>query len=86
VPDPKRPGRGWHVVTDCQHRVLGQLLDDLEPVLAPVPAGCTKVAFGGVPPAYAVLPGCRVATHAKLDPVHRADPWPVLGEWLRARA
>jgi hypothetical protein len=85
VPDPHRPGRGWHIVTDYQRRVLGELLDDLEPVLAPVPAGCVKVAFGEVSPAYAVLPGCRVATHAELDPVHRADPWNPLCDWLRAR-
>jgi hypothetical protein len=74
VPDPKRPGRGWHVVTDYQRRVLGELLDGLEPVLAPVPAGWVKVAFGETPPAYAMLPGCRVATHAELDPVHRGGP------------
>ncbi len=82
IPDPKRPGRGWHVVTDYQRRVLGQLLDDLELVLAKVPDGCTKVAFGEAPPAYAVLPGARIATHAELDPVHRADPWPQLSAWL----
>lgn len=85
IPDPHRPGRGWHVVTDYQRRVLGELLDSLEGVLAPVPAGCAKVAFGETPPAYAVLPGCRVATHAELDPVHRADPWPLLCDWLRGR-
>jgi hypothetical protein len=77
---------GWHVVTDYQRRVLGELLDDLEAVPAPVPTGCVKVAFGETPPAYAVLPGCRVATHSELDPVHRADPWNLLCDWLRARA
>jgi hypothetical protein len=55
-------------------------------VLAPVPAGTTKVAFGEPPPRYAVLPGARVATHCELDPVHRGDPWPELSAWLLGRA
>lgn len=85
VPDPIRPGRGWHVVTDYQRAQLGAILDDLEAVLAIAPVGITKVAFGETPPSYAVLPGVRVATHAELDPVHRADPWPPLCAWLKAR-
>lgn len=86
IPDPIRPGRGWHVVTDYQREQLGMLLDELEFVLLPMPSGVTKVAFGEVPPSYAVLPGARVATHCELDPVHRADPWPQLSAWLRDRA
>lgn len=86
TPDPQRPGRGWHQATDYQREQLGALLTDLEMVLAPVPAGTVKVAFGEKPPAYAVLPGARVATHAELDPEHRADPWPELSTWLRSRA
>jgi hypothetical protein len=85
IPDPHRPGRGWHVVTPYQYRVLDELLGDLDQVLAPVPSGCVKVAFGEAPPAYAVLPGCRIATHAELDPEHRADPWGPTCDWLRAR-
>jgi len=85
TPDPLRPGRGWHQVTDYQRERLGALLADLEPVLAPVPAGCVKVAFGETPPAYAVLPNARIATHAELDPVHRADPWNELSGWLQGR-
>lgn len=84
TPDPQRPGRGWHRVTDYQREQLGALLADLETVLAPVPAGAVKVAFGETPPGYAVLPGARIATHAELDPAHRADPWPELAAWLRA--
>jgi hypothetical protein len=86
TPDPQRPGRGWHRVTAYQFDRLGALLADLEAVLAPVPPGTVKVAFGEIPPAYAVLPGPRMATHAELDPVHRADPWPELSGWLRGRA
>lgn len=85
VPDPQRPGRGWHVVTDYQRAMLADLLDDLDAAQAPLPAGVTKRAYGETPPAYAVIPGARVATHAELDPVHRADPWPGLSGWLRAR-
>lgn len=86
TPDPLRPGRGWHHVTDYQRERLDVLLTDLEAVLAPVPEGTVKVAFGERPPAYAALPGARLATHAELDPVHRADPWPELSAWLRARS
>ena len=86
TPDPQRPGRGWHRATDYQRERLGALLADLESVLAPVPAGTVKVAFGETPPGYAVMPGARIATHAELDPVHRADPWPELSGWLRSRA
>src|SRR5436309_425293 len=43
------------------------------------------VGAGQAPPMYAVLPGARIATHAELDPVHRADPWPELSGWLRSR-
>ena len=52
-------------------------------MLAPVPAGTVKVAFGETPPAYAVLPGARIATHAEFDP--RTAPWPELSGWLRSR-
>lgn len=83
TPDPQRPGRGWHQVTEWQRQQLGTLLAELEAVLAPVPAGAIKVAFGEAPPAYAVLPSTRIATHAELDPMHRADPWPELAGWLR---
>lgn len=86
TPDPVRPGRGWHHVTNYQREQLGALLADLEAVLAPVPAGTVKAAFGETPPAYAVLSDARIATHAELDPVHRADPWPELSTWLRGRA
>lgn len=85
IPDPIRPGRGWHRVTGYQLQRLADLLDDLELVLAPVPEGCVKVAFGENPPAYAVLPSARIATHAELDPVHRADPWNEVSDWLRRR-
>ena len=85
TPDPLRPGRGWHRVTDYQRQQLAALLADLDTVLAPVPAGCSKVAFGETPPSYAVLPGARIATHCELDPVHRADPWNELSGWLRGR-
>lgn len=83
IPDPARPGRGWHRVTDYQRAALAALLAGLELVLAPVPPGAVKVAFHEAPPAYAVIPGARLATHAELDPQHRADPWPPLCAWLR---
>lgn len=85
IPDPQRPGRGWHVVTDYQREQLAILLADLELVLAPLPASCTTKAFGEVPAPFTVLPSARVVTHAQLDPVHRADPWQPTCEWLAKR-
>lgn len=86
VPDPQRPGRGWHVATPYQMERLMALLTALEQVLAPMPGGALTQAFGEVPPAYACIPTARIATHAELDPVHRADPWPVISTELRKRA
>lgn len=86
IPDPHRPGRGWHVVTDYQRAQLELLLHDLEAVLAPMPAGARTRAFGEVPPAVAVMPTARVVTHWQMDPVHRGDPWQPTCEWLRSRS
>lgn len=83
TPDPQRPGRGWHHVTDFQREQLFALLADLDAVLAPIPAGTTTRAFGEVPAPYSVMPPGRIVTHAQLDPVHRADPWPPLCDELR---
>ncbi len=85
IPDPQRPGRGWHRVTEYQYTQLGALLDDLESVLAPLPKAAMTQAFGETPDAFAVMPTARVVTHAQLDPVHRADPWKPTCDWLRAR-
>lgn len=85
VPDPQRPGRGWHVITDYQRETVLELLADLDQAQAPLPAGTTTRAFGEVPTPFTVMPTARVVTHAQLDPVHRADPWLPVCEVLRAR-
>lgn len=85
TPDPLRLGRGWHKVTDYQRDRLFELLAVLDAVLAPLPEGTTTRAFGETPPPYSVMPSARVVTHAQLDPVHRADPWPPLCDELRKR-
>jgi hypothetical protein len=84
-PDPARAGRGWHLPSAYQLAVLGRLLDDLESVLAPVPRDAWPASSGELAPAYARGLGPRVTTHATLDPARRADPWPPVCEWLRAR-
>jgi hypothetical protein len=86
IPDPQRPGRGWHVVTDYQRFRLSQLLTELPLVLAPMPAGARTRSMGGAPDAFAVMPTARIVTHAQLDPDHRADPWRPTCDWLRARS
>ena len=84
IPDPQRPGRGWHRVTDYQYEQLGALLDDLETVLNPLPDGCVAQSEEQ-PPAYGIFPTGRRVGHVSLDAQHRADPWPPTCDWMRAR-
>jgi hypothetical protein len=86
TPDPLHPGRGWHHVTDYQRDRLFELLADLDAVLAPLPPGTTTRAFGEAVAPYAMMPTARIVTHAQLDPVHRADPWPPLCNELKKLA
>src|SRR5262249_10283362 len=51
IPDPQRPGRGWHKVTDYQYEQLGALLDGLEAVLDPLPDGCVAQSLSQPAPA-----------------------------------
>ena len=83
IPDPDRPGRGWHVVTDYQRATLRELRAALESQLEPLPAGARARSRGERPPAFAVMPaGSRLVTHVELDPTNRADPWRPTCEWL----
>jgi len=75
IPDPARPGRGLHKITDYQRAMVKQLLADLHAAQAPLPAGTSTRAFGETPPSWSKHAGCRVVVHAEMDPVHRADPW-----------
>jgi hypothetical protein len=84
TPDPQRPGRGWHTVTDYQYEQLGALLDGLETVLGALPAGCVATSVEA-PPAYGVFPTGRRVGHVSLDAAHRGDPWPPTCDWVRAR-
>jgi len=67
VPDPARPGEGYHVVTAFQYEQLGSLPDGLETVLAALPDGCVAQSIEK-PPACAVFPTGRrvgrVSLHA----------------------
>ena len=83
IPDPDRPGRGWHTVTDYQYRQLGALLDGLETVLNPLPAGCVAHSIEAPPP-YGIFPTGRVVGHVSLTAARRGDPWPLTCDWLRA--
>jgi hypothetical protein len=85
IPDPQRPGRGWHIVTEYQYKMLDLLLRDLDAVQAPLPAGTTIRAFGEVAPPIAHGKSPRVVTHWEMDPVHRGDPWSPTCAWLRGR-
>lgn len=85
TPDPQRPGRGWHNVTDYQRRVLAALLDDLELALASMPAGLQALSTGEAVPAWGVPKSARVVGHVSLDPAHRSDPWPAQMAFLNAR-
>jgi hypothetical protein len=84
IPDPQRPGRGWHNVTDYQYQQLGALLDGLENVLAALPAGC--VAHSIEPPQpYGIFATGRRVGHVSLHAAQRGDPWPPTCDWMRAR-
>lgn len=84
IPDPQRPGRGWHKVTDYQYEQLGALLDGLETVLAALPEGCVARSIEP-PPAYGIFATGRRVGHVSLHAAQRADPWPPTCDWLRAR-
>jgi len=83
IPDPDHAGRGWHRVTDYQYQQLRALLDGLETVLAPLPAGCVAHSIEQ-PPAYALFATGRRVGHVSLDAAHRGDPWPPTCDWMRA--
>lgn len=83
IPDPLRPGRGWHRVTDYQYERLGRLHADLEHVLAPMPPGLTARSLYEAPPSWAVTLSARIVGHVNLDAKNRSDPWPQTLRWLR---
>lgn len=84
IPDPARPGRGWHRVTDYQYQKLGEIIDALAPVLANAPAGAASRSTFQTPNAWAVGNGTIVG-HCSLDFRDRIDPWPPTMQWLRDR-
>jgi N-acetylmuramoyl-L-alanine amidase len=84
IRDPDHPRQGWHTVTEYQYEQLGALLDGLETVLNPLPAGCIAQASGQVP-AWGIFPTGRRVGHVSLNPGRRSDPWPPTCDWLRAR-
>lgn len=86
IPDPKRPGRGWHKMTPYQYERLAALHHDLEQVLAPLPSGLVAQSLFVPAPAWAVMPaGSRIVGHVTLDAKHRSDPFPPTMDWLRNR-
>ena len=85
IPDPARPGRGWHKVTDYQYQQLDQLLHELEyDGLAKAPLGAVARSTYETPPAWGVGNG-RIVGHVSLDARSRSDPWAPTMEWIRAR-
>jgi N-acetylmuramoyl-L-alanine amidase. len=84
VPDPHRPGRGWHKVTEYQYEKVGEILDSLEAVLTPLPKGCVARSIEA-PPSYGVFPTGRRVGHVSLHAAQRGDPWPPTCEWLRSK-
>lgn len=85
IPDPARPSRGWHRVTDYQYERLESLLGDLERVLEPMPAGLVACSTVERVPDWGVPRNARVVGHVTLDPQHRSDPWPPTMKWLVGR-
>lgn len=86
IKDPNHTDRGWHKVTDYQYEQLAALLDDLEHVLAPLPAGTVTESLYEQPAPWSTLPSARVTGHHNLDARNRDDPHKPTYEWLRSRA
>lgn len=84
ITDPRRPGRGWHVVTDYQYQQLDALLDGLEAAIDTMPEGCVAQSIEQ-PPDWGVFPTGRIVGHVSLTASRRGDPWPPTCDWLRAR-
>ena len=84
IPDPARPGIGYHTVTDYQYEQLGLLLDGLETVLGALPEGCVAQSIEQ-PPRYAIFASGRRVGHVSLHAAQRGDPWPATCDWMRAR-
>lgn len=81
-------GVGWHKITDYQFAELDLLLNALEDVLPPVPAGTTiepngTYAENGVP--WAAFDNAREVVHATLDPRNKTDAGPQVVAWMKAR-
>lgn len=85
IPDPNRPGRGWHRVTDYQYGRLSALLKDLDAIMPPMPFGLVARSTSQTPEQWALPRDGRVVGHCSLDYARRADPWPPTMEWLRNR-
>lgn len=84
VPDPARPGRGWHRITDYQYQKLGEIIDALELVMNKPPIGLVARSPSQTPSAWAVGNG-NIVGHCSLDFKDRSDPWPPTMTWLRDR-
>jgi hypothetical protein len=85
IQDPQRPTRGWHRVTDYQYGRLRMLLNDLEPVMTPMPYGTVAKSTSQTPEEWALPRDGRVVGHCSLDFARRSDPWQPTMEWLRTR-
>ena len=83
IPDPARPGRGWHTVTDYQYRQLEALLAGLDATLADLPQGCVAQSRTQQPQPWGVFNDGRVVGHVSLDAGNKSDPWPQVCEWAR---
>lgn len=86
IPDPDRPGRGWHVITPYQYAQLDALLRDLDAQLRPVPSPMIFArSTGEAVPSWGIPSSSRIVGHVSLDPAHRSDPWPPGMAWLKVR-
>jgi N-acetyl-anhydromuramyl-L-alanine amidase AmpD len=84
IPDPQRPGRGWHVVTPYQYTQLAALLADLDAAQPPMPVGAATRSLFEAPAPWSALPSARVTGHHDLDARNRDDPHRPTFDWLRA--
>ena len=67
---------GGRLEPEAVRTMFDRIARDLDSAQYPLPAGITTRAFGEAVPSWAAHKSRRIVTHAEMDPVHRADPWP----------
>lgn len=83
IPDPDRPGRGWHCVTEWQYQTLEALITALLATMR-APHGVIEGRSPWQTPAPWAVGSGRVLGHCSLDFLEREDPHQPTMQRIRA--